>query len=110
MKKQTGKKVVLVLIILAIIGISTGGFLLYGPFAGFRDWLITCAMTTMNHQYFATWFYDEDTIQEVLSKNTIYETNEITDTETIVINQTEQPKKVEYANEYEKAVLENPDN
>ena len=110
MKKQIGKKVVLVLIILAIIGTATGGFLLYGPFAGFRDWLITCAMTTMNHQYFATWFYDEDTIQEVLSKNTIYETNEITDTETIVINQTEQPKKVEYANEYEKAVLENPDN
>jgi len=109
-KKQTGKKVLLVLIILAIIGTATGGFLLYGPFAGFRDWLITCAMTTMNHQYLATWFYDDDTIQEVLSQNTIYETDEITDTDTIVINQTEEPE-IEYANEYERAVLEkDPDN
>ena len=71
MKKQTGRKVILVLIILAIIGISTGGILLYGPYAGFRDWLITCAMTTMNHQYLATWFYDDDTIKEVLNQNRI---------------------------------------
>ena len=111
MKKQTGKKVLLVFIILAIIGVATGGVLLYGPWAGFRDWLITCAMTTMNHQYLATWFYDEDTIQEVLSNNTIYETDEITDTDTIVVNVTEEPEKIEYANEYERAVLEkNPDN
>jgi len=111
-KKQTGKKVLLVLIILVIIGTATGGILLYGPFAGFRDWLITCAMTTMNHQYLATWFYDDETIQEVLSNNTIYETDEITDTETIVVNVTEEePKKIEYANEYERAVLEkDPDN
>ena len=110
MKKQTGKKVLLVFIILAIIGTATGGFLLYGPWAGFRDWLITCAMTTMNHQYLATWFYDDSTIQEVLSRNTIQETDEITDTDVIVIDQTEEPK-VEYANEYERAVLEkDPDN
>ena len=63
-KKQTGKKVLMVLIILAIIGTSTGGFLLYGPYSGFRDWLITTAMTTMTHQYFATLFYDDDTIQD----------------------------------------------
>ena len=110
MKKQTGKKVLLILIILAILGTSIGGFLLYGPWSGFREWLITTAMTTMTHQYFATWFYDDDTIQEVLSKNTIYETNEITDTETIVVNMPIE-EKIEYANEYEKAVLEkNPEN
>ena len=66
-KKQTGKKILFVLIILAIIGTSVGGFLLYGPWSGFRDWLITTAMTTMTHQYFATWFYDDETIQEVLA-------------------------------------------
>jgi len=109
MKKQTGKKVLLILIILAILGTSIGGILLYGPWSGFREWLITTAMTTMTHQYFATWFYDDDTIQEVLSKNTIYETNEITDTETIVVNM-EIEEKVEYANEYEKAVLEKDPN
>ena len=110
MKKQTGKKVLLVLIILAIIGISTGGILLYGPYSGFRDWLITCAMTTMNHQYFATWFYDDDTIQEVLEKNRIEETDEITNTENIVIEEIEDDI-VEYENEYERAVLEkDPEN
>ena len=49
-KKQKGKKVLLVFIILAIIGTATGGFLLYGPWAGLRDWLITTAMTTMTQQ------------------------------------------------------------
>ena len=103
-EKQTGKKVLLVLIILAIIGTSTGGFLLYGPWAGFREWLITTAMTTMTHQYFATWFYDDDTIQDALNKNKVQETDEITDTETIVIEQIEE--KEEYANEYERQILE----
>ena len=110
MKKQTGKKVLLVFIILAIIGTASGGFLLYGSYAGFRDWLITTAMTTMNHQYFATWFYDDDTIQDALGKNRINETNEITDTDIIVVSQTDETK-IEYANEYERAVLEkDPDN
>jgi len=103
LKKQTGKKVLLVFIVLAIIGTFSGGFLLYGPWPGFRDWLITTAMTTMTHQYFATWFYDDDTIQDSLNKNKIQETDEITDTDTIVINQTKEPEK--YANEYEKQIL-----
>ena len=109
-KKQTGKKILFVLIILAILGTTTGGFLLYGPWAGFREWLITTAMTTMRHQYFATWFYDDDTIQDALNKNKVQETDEITDIDKIVVNQTEEPKK-EYENEYERAVLEkDPEN
>lgn len=108
-KKMTWKKVLMTLIILAIIGVTAGGFLLYGPWSGFRDWLITTAMTTMTHQYFATWFYDDDTIQEALNKNKVEEIDEITNANTIIINQTT-PKK-EYANEYERAVLEkDPDN
>ena len=108
MKKQTGKKITLVLIILVIIGILSGSFLLYGTWAGFRDWLITSAMTTMNHQYLATWFYDDDTIQDVLNKNRIQETDEITDTGTIVIEEIEE--KIEYENEYERAILEKDPN
>ena len=109
-KKQTGKKILFVLIILAILGTTTGGFLLYGPWSGFRDWLITTAMTTMRHQYFATWFYDDDTIQDALNKNKVQETDEITDIDKIVVNKTEEPKK-EYENEYERAVLEkDPEN
>ena len=84
-KKQTGKKVLLVLIILAIIGISTGGILLYGPYAGFRDWLITCAMTTMNHQYLATWFLSDEEIEEILKKLEV-ENNEDSNSEDIIID------------------------
>ena len=42
-------------------------FLLYGPFNGFRDWLVTTAMSTMNHQYFATTFYSDEYINKVLA-------------------------------------------
>lgn len=109
-KKQVWKKVLLILIILAIIGIATVGTLLYGPWPKFREWLITTAMTTMTHQYFATWFYDEQTIQDALNKNKVQETDQITNIDTIVINKTEEKPK-EYENEYERAVLEkDPDN
>ena len=107
-KKRNWKKIWLTLVILAIVGVASGGFLLYGPYSGFRDWLITTAMTTMTHQYFATWFYDDETIQEVLAKNKVEETDEITNTNTIIINQTSSKK--EYANEYERAILEKDPN
>ena len=107
-KKKNLKKVLLVLVILAIIGVSTGGFLLYGPYSGFRDWLITTAMTTMTHQYFATWFYDDETIKASLAKNKVEEVNEITNTNTIVINNT--VEETVYENEYERAVLEKEPN
>ena len=107
-KKKNVKKVLLVLVILAIIGVSTGGLLLYGPYSGFRDWLITTAMTTMTHQYFATWFYDDETIEASLAKNKVEEVNEITNTNTIVINNT--VEETVYENEYERAVLEKDPN
>ena len=107
-KKKNVKKVLIVLVILAIIGVSTGGFLLYGPYSGFRDWLITTAMTTMTHQYFATWFYDDETIKASLAKNKVEEVNEITNTNTIVINNT--VEETVYENEYERAVLEKDPN
>ena len=61
-------------------------------------------MTTMTHQYLATWFYSDDTIQEVLNKNRVAESEETTDpTLTVIVDEN---KNVEYANEYEKAILE----
>ena len=99
------KKILITIAIIIILGIMSFVFLLYGPYSGFREWLITTAMTTMTHQYLATWFYDDETIQEVLNKNKVQETNETTDTNTIIVGKTEEPTT--YANEYEKAVLEN---
>ena len=109
-KKKILKRVLIILAILMCIGVATGLFLLYGPYSGFREWLITTAMTTRSHQYFATWFYDDETINEVISKNRVQEVDEITDSSLTVIIDKEEEQKVEYANEYERAVLEKDPN
>lgn len=104
-KMKTWKKILITLFVLGIIGVSTLAFLLYGPYSKFREWLITSAMTTMSHQYLATWFYSDETIQEVLNNNKVQETDEITDpTLTVIVD--EEEEEIEYANEYERAVLE----
>ena len=106
-KLKIWQKILITFFILGILGVVSLAVLLYGPYSGFRDWLITTAMTTMSHQYFATWFYDEETIAQVLDKNKVEETNEITDTSmTVVIDSEEKEEKIEYENEYERQILE----
>lgn len=40
-----------------------------GPFTNIKEnWVLT-AMTTMNHQYLATWFVDQDEIDRIIEKN-----------------------------------------
>lgn len=70
---------------LIILGSTLGLFLMYGPYNGFRDWYITTAMTTMSHQYLATWFYNESTISDVLSRNKMIEIDAITDPSLVTI-------------------------
>lgn len=92
-----------VLFLLGSIGIISGLTLLYGPWNAFRDWLITTAMTTMTHQYFATWFYDDDVINDVLNRNKVIEIDEDTNTDMIrFANQ----QTTNYENEYERQILE----
>lgn len=103
-KKGKGKIVFLkVILILFVIGAVSGVTLLYGPWHGFRDWLITTAMTTLSHQWMATIFYSDATIEEVLNNNTVIETGENTNTEEVEIVAV--IDKVEYENEYEEAIL-----
>ena len=97
-------KIFTTLFTLGTIGIIVVLFLLYGPWSGFREWLVTTAMTTMTHQYFATWFYDEETINYVLDKNKIVEIDELTDVNAITTGK--QEEVVVYENEYERAILE----
>lgn len=80
---------------------------LYGPVKEFKNWLITTAMQTMNHQYFCKWFYNGDDIEYVLSQNYVLESGESTNPDLIDLNK----EKVVYENEYEEAVLkkDNPD-
>lgn len=90
---------------LGILGIITLLFLLYGPYNGFRDWLITTAMTTMTHQYFATWFYNDEIINGVLDRNKVIETNETTDT-SLISTDSSYANSGNYKNEYERQILE----
>lgn len=102
-KKRRIKKVILSLLILLMLGIGVMAFLLYGPYPNFREWYITTAMTTMSHQYLAYWFYSDETIQEVMNRNKVVETDETTNPDLI---QAAPAEMSEYANEYERQVLE----
>ena len=94
-----------------VCGFIIGLFLLYGPYNGFREWYITTAMTTMTHQYLATWFYSDETINDVLSKNTVIEVDGITDTNQInTDNESKEEADLSNLNEYERAVLEKDKN
>lgn len=108
-KKKTSflEKIFVVFLVISLIGIFSVGILLYGPYNGFRDWLITTAMTTMTHQWIAEVFYSDKTINAVMAANKIEEINEETDTDAIVIGL----DKNSYDNEYEREVLQkqNPD-
>ena len=78
-------------------------FLLYGPYSGFRNWLVTTAMTTMNHQYLATIFYSDNTIKKILENNKVVEPDH--DTNLSKINVDKISGNI-YQNEYEKEILE----
>ncbi len=38
----------------------------YGPYTNIRDMIVTTSMTTMSHQYFATWFLSAETINQIM--------------------------------------------
>lgn len=97
------KRVFTVLFILGTIGICSVLFLLYGPFPVFREWLVTTAMTTMTHQYFATWFYDDDVIEHILNNNKVIESDEGSNPDLI---DKSLANKTTYENEYEREILE----
>lgn len=94
-----------ILIIIVLFGISAGVFLFYGPWHGFRDFWITTAMTTMNHQYLATWLYSDKTINNVLDKNKVIETTEKIDTSLIDVYDNKITTNI-YKDEYDRQVLE----
>lgn len=101
--KKWKKILLIIILILFIVGGSSGLFLLYGPWHGFRDWLITTAMTTLNHQWIATIFYSDETIAQVMSNNAVIESGENTNTDEVEL--VAYLDDVEYENEYEEAVL-----
>lgn len=103
-KKVGKKKKVFIGVLSFFITLMLGGlFLLYGPFPNFRNWLVTTAMTTMNHQYLAKLFYSNETIEKILEENKIIEPNQ--DTDLSIIDTSDITTKV-YKDKYEKEILE----
>lgn len=90
-----------ILVSLYTVGCLSFLFILYGPYKGFRDWLITTAMSTMNHQYYCKWFYSDKLINEVLGSNYIDSGGAETDASLV-----DHEEKITYENEYEREILE----
>lgn len=111
-KNRKLKKVFRVILIFFFLFYYVGAtgvmVLLYGPNHKFRNWLITSAMTTMNHQYFATWFYNETTVNEVLNNNVVVEIKEETNQNLVTVGNINF-NKVIYKNEYDEEVLTKDD-
>ena len=87
-KMPFGRKIIVIICALYILGFSSFLFLFYGPIDSFKEFWITSAMTTMTHQYLAKWLYSDEYIQKVLENNKFRKY-----TTTI------------YKNEYEKEIL-----
>ena len=103
-KRKLRSRVTTVIISVFIIGILGSAFLLYGPYSGFRDWLITVGMTSMTHQWIPKLFYSDKTIEKVMANNRVDEIKEDTNTNEIKKEEIIVPEK-QYANEYEKQIL-----
>lgn len=78
-KKKTSYKIkkILTNIVLFIVAnvIIVGAFsipvIYYGPLKNTKEFLVTTAMTTLRHQYIATWFLSSEEIEGILNKNKI---------------------------------------
>ena len=46
-----------------------GFFIMYGPWSYIRNFYVTTAMQTMNHQYLAKVFYSDKAIEKIMSQN-----------------------------------------
>lgn len=108
-RKNIIQTVFTVLFGIGSIGIIVVLFLLYGPYNGFRDWYITTAMTTMTHKYLAYWFFDDATIEYVMDNNKVVDLDLDTDT-SLIDTSLASAQVTEYANEYERAILERDPN
>ncbi len=103
-KMAKWKKVVIILSSVFMFFMGSGLFLLYGPWPKFRELLITTAMTTLHHQYLATWFYSEETINKVLEKNKVINSGDISNLDDIQIK-TYDKRISNFANKYDEQIL-----
>ena len=101
--RKIRSKIITIILSIILIGTIILGFLLYGPFGGFREYLITVGMTSMTHQWIPKLFFSDATIEQVMANNRVDEIKE--DTNTWVIKKDTNMQFKQYANEYEKQIL-----
>ncbi len=104
-KKKKHGKLGKIILGLFVFFVAAGLFLLYGPWDGFRNFWISTAMTTMNHQYLAKWLYSDKTINRVMSSNKVIESGESALTDLIEIYDNTSSSTI-YKDEYDRQVLE----
>ena len=110
-RKKMFKKFVRPLLIafytLYIVGCTSFLLLLYGPYKGFKDWFVTTALSSMNHEYLCKWFYSEADIKDVQSRNYMVEPEGETDPSKINTKKDDdnKPEKEPEYNEYEKQIM-----
>ena len=85
MKKKQKKSKFSVFLIVVDVFVLICFFVAYGPFSFFRDFIVTTAMTTMTHKYFAYVLYSESMVEEILDNNKVIEIEDPTDTSKINI-------------------------
>lgn len=100
-KPRRIRKTTILFIILDIL-VAGCFFVVYGPYAGFRNLIINTAMSTKTHQYIAYTFWSDETIQNILSQGAYIPINDAVDLDKIVIDTG--PKK-DYDNEYDEQIL-----
>lgn len=83
-------KILIIFVILCIIGIYL--FFKTDLFQDYKELWVQTAMTTMNHQYLATWFLSDEEIAEIMKKLEV-ENNENSDSNDIMVVALEEDKK-----------------
>ena len=105
--KRKPKKLFILCVVLDSLAIFCL-LLFYGPFTGFRDFIVTTAMSTMSHKYLARTFYTQNMIDKVLSRNYIEDLGTSTDASIINVGNIEE--KEVYESIYEEQILKREKN
>ncbi len=85
LSRPVGKYFSSMLLTWVILG-SISLFLLYGPWKGFRTFMITSTETTINHKYISRIFYSDETIKAVMESNKVEELGTTVDTNHVNTN------------------------
>ena len=110
MKKDKLKLALIIVFIIGTVLIYIFLISLYGPIGSFRDWLINTSMSTMHHKYLAKLFFDIETIEDSLNRNSISDFSFSTDLKQIQFVDYSQIGDIKFNDDFEKNILDKDKN